>query len=196
MEKYKIKNINNLKYIAILILLSGSFISCGKTHCPAFPEHLTGYMPYKQGDTLLFINQHDDSLSLFAGVIEKTEEWSYGFNCKCDCGAPYAFFSSTDLQSKFSLRWTISAGDKYKKPFICFELDNCYWGLETLESSYLYFYEESGKDPFNPKNSALFGETVILENDKQQISRVTAENGIGITGFYDQIQNLNWESIK
>jgi len=180
------------------MLFAGSFISCGKTHCPAFPEHLTGYIPYKQGDTLLFVNQHNDSLSLKVEKLTISGEHSISKCGKCDCNLPESTLEARGLNFDYLLFLIISVGDKYSKSYINFELIINYWEKDSLHfcAINLFFHEESGKDPFNPKNSDLFGEIVIIEDKEQQISYVTIVNGVGITEFYDQKYDFQWKSIK
>ena len=66
---------------------------------------------------------------------------------------------------------TISTKDNNLKPYISVEIGGEYFSGDNTWGTSLYFYGETGKDPFDPKNSALFGDTVILENSKSQISR-------------------------
>jgi len=170
--------------------------SCERTYCPAFPEHLIGYCPYKIGDTLSFVNQHNDTLSFCVEKGGATKEWSYGSNCKCSCGSPSASIHAPTLSRNFSLFWEITVTG-YAAPFIKFELNSYNWDSGALyKGCLLYLYDETGRDPFDPKNSTFFGDTVIIEDKGQLISRVTAINGKGITGFYDQINNFQWKSIK
>jgi len=174
--------------------------SCSKIHCPGFPEHLSDYFPYRRGDTLSFINQNYDTLSFRIEIIEMTQEWSYGWNCKCFCVPPSLFFY---LHQVTDPRWTgmylkIEAGNKYNKPCIQFELGDGYFDGETLTSSFLDLYDETGKNPFDPQNNALFGDTTILKPHfkDQKICSVTIVFGMGITDFYDQKHVFQWEIIK
>ena len=60
-------------------------------------------------------------------------------------------------------------------------------------------YDETSKDPYNPKNSAFFGETVMFDMPTiigQPISMVTIVKGKGITEFYDQHNDFQWKSIN
>ena len=164
--------------------------SCERTYCPAFPEHLVDYFPYNIGDSLLFINQYNDSVSFILFTIAKTEAHSFGNRCDCACDNLYGFAASnnwTHIRGKI----TIDA-----KPEFFFELGNGYWDRTTLSDSFMYLYEETGKDPFDPKNNALFGETVILHDSETQIARVVIVKGKGITEFYDQKYNFQWISIN
>ena len=149
---------------------------------------------YKTGDTLSFVNQHNDTLSFRVDFIQVTNEHT----TKCCCSDhPNATLEASTLPWSFYLYWRVSADDKYSNPFINFELTNYFWDSGNFKrQSNLYFYDETGKNPFDPNNNALFGETVIIEDESQLISRVTAVKGKGITGFSDQVQNFQWESIK
>lgn len=180
-----------------MLILAGSISSCGKTYCPAFPEHLVDYFPYKRGDTLLFINQHNDSLLFNVSALGKAEESSFeGLLCKCACPLNELFFTAIQMPDSWTeIKGFISA-DKYTKPFISFELHDGYFDKTTMTNSFLVLYEGNGKDPFDPKNKNLFGEVVVIENLKNQISRVVIVKGKGITEFYDQVYNFQWKNIK
>ena len=171
--------------------------SCGKTHCPAFPEHLVDYFPYNKGDSLSFVNQHNDTLSFCVERGGATKKWSFGSNCKCECDTPSAFLFAIQITKP---KWTsietkISVGG-YEKPYISFTLGNGYLDMTTKGYNRLTLFEDTGKDPFDPKNSALFGETVIIEDNDLQISRVVIVKGKGITEFYDQKYDFHWKSIN
>ena len=188
------------KIIFTFCLIGCLFItSCGKTYCPGFPEHLADYNPYKVGDTLSFVNQYNDTLSFRVLSADKIEEWSYNWNCKCECGEPFVVFDAPQITKP---QWTgvkvdiYAAGNKYKKSHISFELGDGYLDGITVTKSKLRFYEEIGKDPFDPQNSVLFGETVILENSEMQISRAVIVRGKGITEFYDQKYDFHWKIIN
>lgn len=171
------------------------FTSCGSTDCPGFPEHLVDYFPYQTGDTLSFVNQNNDSLSFCISAIEKTEDWSFGWGCKCSCNS-FLFFEASDPIKRTIVKGGIEGIYPNGKPYIHFELSNEYLEGTILTSCQLYLYEETGKDPYDPKNSALFGETVVLESLENQISRVMIVKGEGIIGFYDQKYNFQWETVK
>ena len=181
----------------ILCCISCVFlVSCGRIDCPGFPGHLLAYCPYNIGDTLSFVNQHNDTLSFCVERGGATKEWSYRSNCKCSCGTPSASIMAPTLSHDFSLFWEVHVGGYYKTR-IKFELNSYFWDSGSLpKESRLYFYDETGSDPFDPKNSVLFGDTVIIEDKSQLISRVTAVQGKGITDFFDQINNFQWKSIK
>jgi len=170
--------------------------SCGKTHCPAFPEHLVDYFPYNKGDSLLFTNQHNDSVLFIISTIGKTQAHSFEKRCDCACDPPIFSFGASKLKQELGIEGTISLSGYPTKPHIIFTISNNYWDSDFVPfDSKLTFIEESGKDPFNPQNGALFGDTVIIEDNSQLVSRVTVIKGKGITEFYDQKYDLQWKII-
>ena len=161
------------------------FTSCWK-HCLGFPKHLIDYFPYKKDDTLSFVNQHNDTLLFLMSSFSVSKEHR-GSTCgKCACDPPALIFDAIDVDKKWAKR---IRGEIYiwsDKSTIMSD----FWG------SKLTYYEKTDKNPFDSKNSAFFGETVIIENNYGQISRVTIVKGKGITNFYDQESDFQWESIK
>ena len=178
-----------------------------KIYCPAFPEHLIDYFPYHKGDTLSFVNQNKDTLSFLVSDIEKSEEVSESepMCSKCGCGPPTYSVEAYSYDRLTHIIMYIWLG---ADPYILFNfnqrlgLDDWYLDLVTATSSTLVFYDKTGKDPLNPKNSALFGETVILdryelpEYDDRLISMATIVKGKGITDFFDLKNNFQWKSIN
>lgn len=176
--------------------------SCGRTECPGFPEHLVDYFPYKNGDTLSFVNQHNDTISFQVSGVSITNNNSIPKCGKCACDPPVFSFRAPKLKQGTGLEGLISLYGYPSIPCVKLEISSDYWNPDlttTCLYSSLIFLERTGKDPFDSKNSALFGETVILdilECDDQQISKVTVIKGKGITSFYDQIYKFQWKSIN
>ena len=191
--KTKLKKIDRMKtkfFTAISCVCCLCATSC-KEHCPGFPEHLKDYYPYKTGDSLLFVNQYNDTLLFIMHNTYMVEERHTQKCGGCHCENPsFYFYGSTGMQG------IISAGDKNFKPSISFMLPNGYLDKKNLETSYLITYDTNLKDPYDPKNNFLFGETVILEDKNKQISRVTIVKGNGITEFYDQKYDFFWKNIE
>jgi hypothetical protein len=180
------------KIAVILLLLAGYFSSC-KEHCPGFPEHLVDYFPYKKGETLSFVNQHDDIVCFRVSNVNVNEERSKSSCGKCSCGTYrtyYEIIPVTEQQCMQGIQITVSVGGT--KPYIFLNLFNCY----PLKTSTFIFEEETGKNPFDPKNSALFGDSIVIVDENQLISKVIIVKGKGITVFYDQVQDCQWENIE
>ena len=160
------------------------FITGCKLYCPAFPDHLVDYFPYKMGDTLSFINQHNDTIAFYINFIIVDKEHT---TCrKCDgCDGPVLHIATGFIRMDISIF--------ANKTYMGFSLSDRYWEVASTSVSTLWI-EEFGKNPFDSKNSALFGETVIIEDSGQQISKVIIVKGKGITEFFDQKYNFQWNS--
>jgi len=216
-----------LNTLVIALIVAGSF-SCGpKVHCPGFPEHLVDYFPYKQGDTISFVNQHNDTISYWIRDSRFLENYilsPFGKSTDCsDCISPsYSIIAlrllSKSLGDELGISYNdeavgpliatpLSVGMKIaldckirSKTFIAFDLDNQYWDLDfdiDLGNSKFSFYDETGKNPFEPENSALFGDSVkFVDTNNQQINKVIIVKGQGIAEFFDQKNNFQWKSIN
>ena len=170
--------------LTVLCLSSLLLTACGERYCSGFPEHLTDYFPYKMGDKLSFVNQQGDTTSFNIRIVA-SEEY-YESKCgKCACGPPNLTCFMSNIDGLYpEMMGYISAGS-YQSYFV-FKLDGNLMGNIGL----------LGKDAFDIKNNAMFGETVVVENERFIISKVTIVKSKGITDFYDQIDNLQWKSIN
>jgi len=181
--------------------------SCGKgIKCPGFPKHLVDYFPYHENEVISFVNQHSDTLSYRIGKPNASQKYALRKNDDC-CDEP--LFSILALRQRSPLEvlgfntpqlWVSMsvANDCVPITSIGVSINNFYWDDDYINggTSALSLVDRKGKDPFDPKNSAIFGETVVLENSKQQISRVVIVKGKGITEFYDQKYDFQWESTN
>ena len=211
------------KIIFIFCCLGCLFIaSCGKK-CPGFPTHLVDYFPYREGDVFSFVNQHNDTLSFWVreSWVSKEHTLSYFNKCGNCCGSPNTSFVALRLISKslaaelgiahdkevggLVISSAVLSGgmqviyDDSGQTTIRVEILDSYWDFDYTNALGLLefsFYDESGKDPFDKKNDALFGETVIIEDELKQISSITIVKSKGITGFYDKKHDFKWKSIK
>ena len=210
--------------VAVLLMLAGFFSSCEKTHCPGFPSYLTDYYPYKRGSIFSFVNQNNDTMSFWVRDFFVSLKQTKGKCDKCGtyCDPPGFVFTAFRLISKSladELGYEIcreivegkiiSSGllkgvmqvayNEGKETCISFTIFNSYWDFDYVNKSNISEFtnnEESGKDPFDPKNCAIFGETVIHENSDQQISRIVIVKGKEITEFYDQVHDFQWKCIN
>ncbi len=176
---------NLLKLTVFSLVLAGSVYSCAREDCRGFPKHLADYCPYRLGDTLSFVNQHNDTISFETTTSKMVEDHSIdGDWCtKCACESPILYYYALKTNLQTAIEIIIEASTK---SYISFQLSD----------SYLYSYAEAGKDPFDPKNAALFGERVVLENPQARVSRALIIRGRGITEFYDQQNDFLWKSIN
>jgi len=188
--------------------------SCGRIHCPGFPEYLADYYPYKKNDIFSFVNQNNDTLYFWVRETSKFKDTRQYI-----CDSPESSFIAHRLISKslaielgyiamdeaggLIISSVILSGvirlfsDNNEKSYIGFGTTDNYWDFkDQVGSSSLLFFDQTGKDPFDPQNIALFGDSVIFENPDIQISRALIVKGEGITDFYDQKHDFHWKKIK
>ena len=181
------------------ILGSLLFLASCKEDCPEFPEHIIDYFPYQTGDTLSFVNQFNDTISFWVSRAETTRptQQSVSRCSKCECDLPQIWvYGSGHHQSYIGMEITVG-----KNPYLHFSLSDKYWDgvAKTASSLWKWKYDESGKNLVDTKNSTLFGETVNVDDPEfanQQISKVIIVKGKGITEFFDQKFNFQWNSIN
>ena len=170
--------------------------SCGRTHCPAFPEYLVDYFPYKTDDILSFVNQYDDTVSFRIREVIVSKKYTEDACGKCKCESPYYKFYAHCLKNDALLSENMIFGYKSN---ISLEISNYYWDsgqANSTGSSVFTIFTKYEENPYNLPNIALFGETIIHENSDQQIFRLEIVKGKGITEFYDQKYDFQWKSIK
>lgn len=85
-KKYSMDNILAKKNIILLVvpLLCG----CVRWHCPAFPEDLTLYAPYTEGQIVKFADGSGNTIPLTVTSIVKTRAEKIKYRCKCTCTLP------------------------------------------------------------------------------------------------------------
>ena len=85
-KKYSMDNILAKKNIILLVvpLLCG----CVRWHCPAFPEDLTLYAPYTEGQIVEFADGSGNTIPLTVTSIVKTRAEKIKYRCKCVCTLP------------------------------------------------------------------------------------------------------------
>jgi hypothetical protein len=148
--------------------------------CPGFPDYLVDYFPYKGRDNLRFVNQNGDTTAF--KVHEVWQVKPHAESHYLNCNSPVAEFillgryridGGIDTESKciyISVNWTHGAR-------VCAGQD---------------------KDAFNPKDSLLFGKTVVLESQdtKSLVNRIVIIKGKGIVEFYDGEEDYLWKKIN
>ena len=172
------------------------FTSCMK-HCRSFPEHLVDYFPYNRGDTLCFVNQNKDTLSFLVSEFSKTEESSESRCGTCDCEVPTYSIDTYNREHQINMDVSIQL---YRIPRITFVFRKLSGMVGSPDQvSVLEFYDKTCKNPFDAKNSTLFGDTVIVNiplYGDQEIDEATIVKGKGIMSFHDRKKNIRWENIK
>ena len=165
----------NLFFFIIIIFL---FVGC-KQSCPDFPVQLIEiYIPYKDGERILFKNSQNDTLST---IIVNTNYSGDAFNtsvsrnCKCDCEATYEFVAKDEfnINGKFTV---ISLPGQLYHDYVSFN-------ITVLSNS--FFIKRNDKNivnMFSENNYAIFGDTIVLEHEQ---NTVTIIKGKGITEWTD-----------
>jgi len=189
--------------------------------CPGFPEHLIDYFPYKKREILSFVNQNSDTLYFWVDEVSSSSKNNLKKCEKCSCTPPWYYFRARRLISKSfadelglvsievggliytdaTLIGFINLCIPYENDHIGVSMDEYYWDFDysinnrpTIDGRY---YDETKKDPLDPKNSAFFGDTVIIENSRNDlISRVVIFKNKGIIEIFDPYHNFQWKSIK
>ena len=181
-------------YITLCCICCTLLVSCKDVECPGFPEHLTDYFPYQIGDTLSFVNQHNDTISFQVDYMYITEKHFANCDNCCHNYINCQAYNITNNQNTIYMYCELS-----KKSKIGFNHRKDFGIGITPEVSVLELYEETEKYRYNIQNSGFFAETVILDilwYNEQPIKKATIVKGKGITDFYDQKHNFQWISIK
>ena len=173
----------SLSKIVIFCIFCVFLTCCKKTKdCPGFPPDVAEYFPYHLSDSLIFVNQHNDTISFNVISFSITEKQTIVYNPrKCDkqeCTCPF-------INLYF---YAESANHRIQVNFNIFSKEN---------NAYLTIYFD--KISFNKTLTLveLNGNTIeILKNSEKQIYKLVIVCGEGITEIYDPINNLQWKSIK
>ncbi|MEA3443905.1 MAG: hypothetical protein U9R19_04180 [Bacteroidota bacterium] len=170
--------------LIILTLLSG----CKQTHCPGFPDYLLDYLPYSEGDVLLFKNSNSDTLSLEITHSWASDSYSYKWNEKGACEAGNVIRTGLNEKHNLKLEGTVLL---YPKPSAMLLIDfynNDYFCLIIDDI-----------DPFKKENEYIFGDTIIMENETTVASRIPEimiVKGVGIIYFVDKQEECAWVLIE
>ena len=170
------------------------FCACEETYCPAFPDHLIDYYPYKVGDVLKFENQNNDTISFYVnGVKATTQHFVYQrwFSKCCSCEGPRLVFSAGDGVYDGALTGLIAIYSSTRSQW--------HIRMELFGDYAIAYADQDKEDPFNPKDSLLFGKIVTLKphsHNLRTISYATIVKGEGIVEFFDTKTNYLWKKIN
>jgi len=168
-------------FVTILAGFGLLFCSCGQD-CPSFPEHLKDYYPYKVGDSICFVNQYGDSNIYYVNRVTATQAYTDCYHCECGCALEF------DAKNKFSADNNLSGS--------ILILGGTSGATINLYIYYdpLYVRSLPEKNSFNPKDSLLFGKTVIFEKMGARFPRAVVEKGKGIIELYDAENDFLWQT--
>lgn len=175
-------------FVSLLImLLSG----CRDIHCPAFPERLLAYMPYKKGDLLKFKNLANDTLVIIVNDNWKSNSYSSKKDPKCGCECQSQAEFKTEAKEPNSLRiegGMAILGTDYTT--IGFNFYDAELSGDQLSQAV------TGINPFL-ENSPIFGDSIIIEHqENERIVKMKIVEGKGIIEFFDKKENCNWVRIE
>jgi len=151
--------------------------ACCIEHCKGFPEELTDYLPYKQGQIITFVNERNDTLSMQVKNTWKTNPYVEK-SCKGACGANYGFLFS--VIDNFSLGYQ--------------SIDCSMDGSRDLRegfSFYISFSPISSISIFSPEIVDTIN--AINQDESAPISNVEIVKGKGINSFTDKNLNCTWK---
>jgi hypothetical protein len=100
------------------------------------------------------------------------------------CKGATLFFNAITERSTSGIEGWIDAGQFY----ISLKIDN----------NILVAYADENKNSFNPKDSLLFGKTIILKPnfyEKDTLNYAKIVKGKGIVEFFDNVTNHIWSKI-
>lgn len=69
----------------ILIVIISTFVLCGscKETIPAFSQQMRRYLPYQDGNIVLYASSVNDTIQFVANNVDFTDEHKHSFGCKC-----------------------------------------------------------------------------------------------------------------
>jgi len=160
---------------SLLAILFAMF-ACSE-HCNGFPNELTDYLPYSQGQIINFVNEHNDTLSVQVADNWKTKPYEIKLGCKCICEAFYEF--------NFSVIGNYMFG---------YQSINCFMDAtrilyDGLLSFYISFYPINNIDIYTMELT----DTINGVNQSGDISNIEIIRGKGITSFSDKNLNCTWK---
>lgn len=155
-KKKKIKNIIIIIYLAFIIY------GCKDIQCPGYPEKVN-YFPYEKEQEIKFTNTQNEVNSFIIFNTQKTDPFSFSWNCKCVCGAS-SFFST--YENNDSLRIDASCDIVGERKDLCSSLDL------RFDFIYSYHYKDYFFKTINIGKKVPFDEiykyindTIYLENE-------------------------------
>jgi hypothetical protein len=176
---------------SISFLLAILLCRC-KIDCPAFPPELARYyFPYVEGSVLSFHNEQNDTLVLSIQNTNITKEFSFTRNCKCECGALFSFQTNNANQYNIEIGGGISIGGNRDYSKDIYTGMRCYIHKSNISSDGFYI-ENNTIDPFTTEDYAIFGDTLIMENNQQKLTII---KGKGITEWTTQDGEV-WRLIE
>jgi hypothetical protein len=157
-----------MRKISILIIVLLSIFGC-RTHCPEFPTNLN-YFPYYEGQELNFVNSKKDIQSFTISYKDNSKANSFGYFCKCVCGAS-SVFHTDENQDSLSIVCNIDIDDAGRGSDITTSsiAIRCYFKYSYKFDDYLAKRFDFGKSVHYNEIYKYVEDTITLETEDGMI---------------------------
>lgn len=198
-----------MKKIVLLLLVVPFLFGCtGGYKCEEYPQFMSDYLPYYEGQVVSFENGQEDIMEFEVISSHISQEDKIPINCKCTCDGTKevwlrnlntndsivkimmrfnTYIKKRDIGEALSLRCSVG---NYKV------LNDTLGYDERCNSYSQFFYSRSDFDPYKEKNSDKVPLVLELTNDNNKVSRVKIERGKGVVEFDDKMNNCTWKLVK
>lgn len=160
------KRVKSLIFISLVI--TGVFITSCNKKIPAFPKELTSYLPYTEGQELVFKDGENNEIKFTISKIDISKEGSYRKCTKC-AWSPYMKFE------------TVSGVADYMYGELFANVNNLQIGISVRNR---YYYDSINCDPFATNAVAVIGDTIKILNKNGE--EVVIVKGKGIIKFTEE----------
>lgn len=192
MKNFKMKTFSIL--FALLLLSS----CVDKRSCEGFPQQLTEYFPYHEGDILKFIHTKYQDTMIFQDTLvfriseaNATKPYELSVKSDCDCESSFAFKTNRYETNYHNMQ--ISGTIKYvKKPLTCIEINCCIDRTDGKTLSYFTFHYD------DPQLSLFSKDTIFMKGisylEVAPIQNMCIVKHKGIVSF-DDFTDCTWRRI-
>ena len=101
------KNLRKITKTILPLLFIPLLCGCVRWHCPAFPDDLTLYAPYTEGQIVEFADGSGNTIPLTVTSIVKTRAEKIKYRCKCVCTLP-AYYIKMNYRADTTLHFLIA----------------------------------------------------------------------------------------
>jgi len=162
-----------------------TMVACCDQHCKGFPEELTDYLPYKQGQIITFVNEYDDTLSAKVENTWKTNPYVEK-SCKGACGATYGFVASC-LPNIY----------EYKKLDINMDVMYASDNSQGLQIRCFFQFNTDADNFIIGLTKNELDDIINIDNEQvYRIKQIEIHKGKGITNFSDKNLNCTWKLFE
>ncbi len=178
-----------MKHLFPAFILSILFSGCGRVHCPPFPEELTGYLPYKSGETIRFTNG-TDTTGFTVDQFEVTKAYSFSKQCDCACEWDGRIQTNEDDILNISMQYSVLSSDT------TFYFTITYDG-QTSEKKSIPYAARTGSysDSFSETN---YPDVFVFDfpDPRGPVSKAIIANGYGIIRLFEKNNGSVWRLVE